>query len=648
MLQNLGDKLKRHRWLATIVLGLLALIFAAWGAYGVVNVSFGPQDFGLKVNGETISTETLNRAWQERQGQYQQALNGAPLPPAQTRALQQQLLDEYVRDTVLRQRAQQAGYRVSDSDVLAAYQTEQAFQVDGKFSPLAAKTMLMQIGMTPESYEAERRQGLQISQLTEGIQLSDFMTSAEINRIYALENEQREVRFAVLPAERYAAAVKIDDAQIKAWYDAHPGDYMTPESAQLQYALLSLDAIAAGVTVTDQDLQAYYDKNKSHYSENEKRHAHHILIAIGEPKDAKDAKAGGVDADAAALAKAQQLVAELKSGKNFGDLARKYSADPASAAQGGDLGWAEQSAYVGPFADALFKMQPGQISDPVKSQFGYHIIKLDEIRPAHVLTLADARTKIEADYRRAQASEVFGDREEQLQQKLEKGDTTDLAALASQFGLQLGEVKEFTRTGGAPLGGKPELVQAVFNDDMLAGNRIGGPVAITEDRVVVFKVLEHHAPAPQPIASVRDEVIAAVRKDASTTAAQLAAQDAVKQLEGGASFDTVIKGLGVSSAPAAFVARSDPQLPVQVRDAAFAAPRPAADKPQYKALPLDTGGAALFMLTAVRAGTAGANPKNDEQLVGQFMRRDRDGDMAAYLLELEHRAAVKRNPNVFE
>ena len=640
MLQNLGDKLKRHRWLATIVLGLLAVIFAAWGAYGVVNVGFGPQDFGLKVNGERISTETLNRAWQERQGQYQQALNGAPLPAAQTRALQQQLLDEYVRETVLRQRAQEAGYRASDSQVLAAYQSEPAFQVDGKFSALAAKTMLMQIGMTPEGYEAERRQGLQISQLTEGIQLSDFMTSAELNRIYALENEQREVRYAVLPAERYAAAVKIDDAQIKAWYDAHPGDYMTPESVRLQYAQLSLDAIASQVTVKDEDLQAYYDKNKSHYSENEKRHAHHILIAVSDPKDAK--------ADAAALAKAQQVLAELKSGKNLADLAHKYSADPASAAQGGDLGWAEQSAYVGPFAEALFKLQPGQISDPVKTQFGYHIIKLDEIRPAHVLSLADARAKIEADYRRAQASELFGDREEQLQQKLEKGETTDLAALATQFGLQLGEVKAFTRSGGAPLGGKPELVQAVFNNDALAGNRIGGPVALAEDRLVVFKVLEHQTPAPQPIASVHDEVIAAIRKDASTSAAQLAAQDAVNQLNGGASFDAVIKGLAVNSAPAAFVARNDPQLPVQVREAAFTAPRPAANKPEYRALPLDTGGAALLMLSAVRAGTAGANPKNDEQLVGQYMRRDRDGDMAAYLLELEHRATVKRNPSVFE
>jgi peptidyl-prolyl cis-trans isomerase D len=139
MLQNIGDKLKSQRWLATLLLGLLALIFAAWGAYGIVNVSFSPQDYGLKVNGERISTETLSRAWQERQAQYAQALNGAALPPAQTQGLQQQLLDEYVRETVLRQRAQSAGYRASDAQVRAAYESEPAFQVEGKFSPQAAQ-----------------------------------------------------------------------------------------------------------------------------------------------------------------------------------------------------------------------------------------------------------------------------------------------------------------------------------------------------------------------------------------------------------------------------------------------------------------------------------------------------------------------------
>ena len=630
MLQSIGDKLKSQRWLAAPLLGLLALIFAAWGAYGIVNISFAPQDYGLKVNGERVSTDALNRAWQERQAQYAQALNGAPLPPAQSKLMQQQLVNEYVRETVLRQRAQSDGYRASDPQVLAAYQGEQAFQVDGKFSAEAAKTMLAQVGLTPAAYEAERRQALQIAQLTEGIQLSDFLTTAELNRIYALENEQREIRYALLPPEKYAASAKIDEAQIKAWYEAHLNDYMSPESLKLQYALLSLDSIAPQISIKDEELQAYYEKNKSRYSENEKRHAHHILIP-----------------DAAALAKAQQVLAELKSGKDFGELARKYSADPGSAAQGGDLGWAERSAYVAPFSDALFAMQPGQISDPVKTQFGYHIIKLDEIRPAHVLTLADGRAKIEADYRRARAAEIFGDREEQLQEKLERGETTDLASLASQFGLQLGEIANFTRAGGAPLGGKPELVQSVFNDEALSGNRIGGPVALAEDRLALFKVLEHHAPAAQPLASVHDEVAAAVRKSGSTAAAKSAADQAVKQLDGGADFDTVIKGLGVSSGPAAFVGRSDPQLPVQVREAAFAAPRPQ-DKPLYRALALDNGGAALLKVSAVRAGSAGANRQNDEQLAMQFKNRDRDGDIAAYVLELEQRADVKRNPNIFQ
>jgi peptidyl-prolyl cis-trans isomerase D len=639
MLQSIGDKLKSHRWLATPILGLLALIFAAWGAYGIVNVSFSPQDYGLKVNGERVSTDTLNRSWQERQAQYAQSLNGATLPPAQVQMLQQQLVNEYIRETVLRQRAQKDGYRATRQEVIDAYQSEKAFQVDGKFSPQAAETMLAQIGLTPSGYEAERRQALQISQLTEGIQLSDFLTTGELNHIFALENEQREVRYLVLPQDKFAPA-KIDEAQIKSWYDAHANEYMSPESVKLQYAVLSLDSIASQITIKEEDLQAWYDKNKNRYSENEKRHAHHILIPISDAKDPKS--------DAAALEKAKQVEAEVKSGKDFGELARKYSADPGSAKQGGDLGWAESNAYVGPFSDALFAMQPGQVSDPIKSQYGYHIIKLDEIRPAHVLSLADGRTKIEADYRRAQASEAFGDREEQLQQKLEQGQSTDLAALASQFGMQVGELDNFTRAGAPPLGSKPDVVQAVFNDETLGGDRIGGPVALAEDRVAVFKVLEHHTPAPQPLASVHDEVAASVRKSLSTDAAKSAADQAVKHLDDGADFDTVAKGLGVTSAPAGYVGRNDPQLPVQVREAAFNAPRPAADKPEYRAIPLDNGGAAVLKLSAVRAGSSGANQQNDEQLALQFKNRDRDGDLSAYMAQLEQSAEVKRNPNIFQ
>jgi peptidyl-prolyl cis-trans isomerase D len=312
-----------------------SVIFALWGAYGVVSSSFGPPDFALKINGERISNETLNRAWQERQAQYQQMLNGSEMSDAQKKQLQQQLIDEYVRKTLLSQRAAEAGYRVTQAQVAKAVTSEPAFQLEGKFDPRVAKVMLAQAGMTEEGYVNERRESMQVGQLNQGIELSEFMTPTELGHLCAGEPAARTAlrgltcRSLIWPASRSTRP------------GSRPGttvtrtDYMSPESVKLKYAELRLDALdASGDRQAREDLQAYYDKVKSRYSEGEKRHAHHILIAVADAKDAK--------ADAAALAKANQIEAELKGGKDFSELAKKYSADPGSAAQGGDLGWAEK------------------------------------------------------------------------------------------------------------------------------------------------------------------------------------------------------------------------------------------------------------------------------------------------------------------
>jgi peptidyl-prolyl cis-trans isomerase D len=640
MLQSLGDKLKAHKWLGAIVLGLLAVIFAIWGAYGIVNISFGPADYGLKINGETINADTLNRAWQERQAQVVQSLNGGDLSEAQKQTLQSQLVDEYVRQTLLSQRAYKSGYRASDTDVAAAYQSEPAFQVEGKFDARAAQTMLAQAGMTPEMYETEQRQELETNQLTAGIQVSDFLTPTETHQIYALENEQRQLRYALLPADRYAPS-KVDDATVKAWYQSHQSDYLSPESVSLQYAELRLDTIASQVQVTPEALQAFYQKNQARYQQLETRHAHHILIAVSDPKDPK--------ADAAALAKARDVLAQLKAGKDFGALAKQYSADPASAAQGGDLGWATRTAYVPEFAGALFSMQqPGQLSGPVKTEFGYHIIRLDGVRPASTKSFDEVHAQVESEYRRDQAASIFGDRQEQLQQALDSGTVTDLGQLAHRFDLQMGRVDNFTRTGGgAPLGSKPELLRAAFSDDALSGQRITGPVVLAEDQIVIFKVLSHQLPAPEPIATVKDEIVAAIRKSDGTKGALAAAQDAVKQLQQGTSLDAVTKTLGVSAAPSVFVGRSDPQVPAQIRAAAFAAAKPD-PKAVYQALALDDGGAAVIAVTAVKAGASGANPQNDQQLEDEYLKRDRQGELAAYILDMQQRAKVERSPTLFQ
>ncbi len=253
MLQNIGDTLKGQRWLAFLILGLLILVFALWGTYGVVDLTFGTPKYGLKVNGEEVPTATLQQAWQERQSQVQQQLK-TDIPPAVRTQLQNQLLDQFTRETLMRQRATERGFRVDDDAVINAYKSETAFQVEGKFDELAAKGVLAQIGLTPLAYENRLRNSLQISQLERSLRIGDFLTQSELQRAFALENEQREVRYALLPVAGYAAAVKVSDAQAKAWYDAHPDDYLSKESVRLQYAELRLDAVAAAIAVNPADL----------------------------------------------------------------------------------------------------------------------------------------------------------------------------------------------------------------------------------------------------------------------------------------------------------------------------------------------------------------------------------------------------------
>ena len=634
MLQNIGDILKGQRWLAFLVLGLLILVFALWGTYGIVDLTFGAPKYGLKVNGEEVLVSTLQQAWQQRQSQYQQQTK-TDIPPAVRIQLQNQLLDEFTRETLMRQRATERGFRVGDEAVIKAYKSEQAFQVDGKFSDIAAKGMLAQVGMSPAAYERQLRNTLQISQLEHSLQLGDFLTDSEVKRAFALENEQREVRYALLPLAAFSGAVKVDDARAKAWYDAHPDDYLSKESVHLQYAELRLETIAAAITVNADDLEAWYKQNQSRYVEAEKRHAQHILITVGGNKDAA--------ADAAAMAKAQAVLKEARAGGDFSALAKKYSQDPGSARQGGDLGWALRGAYVQAFADKVFSMKPGEISDPVKTQFGYHIIRLAEIQAEHSRTLADAHAQIEADYRRDRAADLFGDRQEQLQQKLETTSGGDLAALSKEFGLTLGEVAEYTRGGGGALGVNSELSGVVFGDTVLKDQRIGGPVALADDRLVIVKVLEHHPAQPRPLADMRSEINAAVAKEEGTKAARAAADSAVKRLRAGASLDAVAKELHTNATAATYMGRGDPQPPAQIRDAAFAAPGVGAGKPVYEAIAMDEGGAAVVAVQAVRPGAAGANPANDQQLVVSFAQRHSQADLAAYVAEIQRRATVRRN-----
>src|SRR6516164_3882404 len=638
MLQRIGDALKgrggstRRKWITYLFVGVLSFVFAAWGAYGIVNLNFGGSNYAAEANGSKIAIEDARNAWLRQQSMWQQRLGGSELPaPLRTR-LQDQVLESLIRRALLTQRSHDLGYRVSDAALREAVQGEPAFQVDGVYSPDAAKAALAQAGVSVDIYKEQLRTDLQQVQLEGGIRVSAFLTPAELTRLTELEDQQREVRYLILPVDRFRSSSPVADAAVQAYYKEHLGQYMNPESVRLQYAELRLEALAAQQELSDADLRAAYEKAKSRLEVPEKRHARHILIT-------------GKD-DAAALAQAQQVLAQAKAGKDFGALAKQYSQDPGSAQNGGDLGWAERSAFVKPFADALFAMKAGEITGPVKTQFGYHIIRLDEIQASKGKSFEEARPELEAQVRRARATDRFGEIQEQLQAKLaEPG--ADLAALAQQFTLQQGEVKEFVKgVGGAPLGAAPQLQQLLFGDPPLGTDKIAGPVLLGDDRLAIFRVLEHRASAPKPLAEVRESIVAAITKEQGTQAALSAAERARDDLLKGSSFDAVATQLKVSADPAHFIGRNDPSVPAQIRDAAFAVPRPAG-KPEFRAVTLNDGGAALIAVSAVR--TAAAHD-NEAQATRALQETERLGTGAtmAYVDEVRRTASVRKNPKAFE
>ena len=643
MLQNIGDKLKgqaegggrAHRWVYYLIIGALILVFAAWGPYSA-DLSLGGSSYAAKVNGETISIEEMNQQWQEQQGQLLQSFGGT-MTDAQREAAQKQLLEASVQRLGIMQHANAVGFRISDAHVVQEFHNESAFQVDGQFNMETARARLAAAGISEREYVDDLRRRLLTNQLLGVVGISDFLTTAESQRILALLDEERELRYALLQPEDFAGKAAVEPAAIEAWYAAHKDNFAIPEAVKLAYAEMSLADVSSAVVVTEEQVKARYEQDKATYMQPETRKASHILIAVDGDTD-----------DAKAAAEAADLAKQIKGGADFAALAQQHSSDTGSAANGGDLGWAGRDVYVPAFADKLFSMQQGEVSDPVKTEFGYHIIRLDGIRAAQGRSLDDVRAELTAALRNEEAVTEFNQRQDRLQELLERpGASFD--QLVKEFTMRRGEVERFERgAGGLPLGSDAELNRDVFSDASLTQHRVGGPVQLGDDRITVFQVEEHFAASTQPLEEVRAHVVAELIRERGAEAALAAANDAVAKLGDGRSFEQVADSLKVKAEPAKYVGRGSPDLPVEIRDAVFAAARPAPDKPLRKVIRLDDGSVAVLQVTGWRVQSLSDNPQlvamRAEREMGRYTRRD----IEAYIGGVIDAAKVRINPDTFK
>ncbi len=632
MLQKIHDKLTG--WLAYVVLGAIAAVFVLWG----INWTLGAPDYAAKVNGREIPINDVREAYQRELAQLQRASNGNA-DEAQRTALKKKVIDSFVADEALITRVQGLGYRVSDSDVLAAESQIPAFQVNGKFDMEHAVAVLKASGRSIPQVEGMIRRQVQLQQLDSAMQATAFATDADVKRIDALLRQQREVGWLVLQAARYAAAATPTDADIQAYYDAHKSQFMTPETVDLHYIEISLAKLAANVPVNDAQLRAYFDDQKARNPENyvqaETRRVSHILIQVTNPKD-----------DAAAKAKAEGLLKRIQGGEDFAKLAKQYSQDPGSAPQGGDLGWSERKVWVKPFADAAFGMKVGEVRGPVKTQFGYHIIKLEGIRPAAVKTFDQSKTDIEAEYRKSEAERQFND----LQDKLADAalqNPTDLEAVARKAGLTVQEIPNFSRTdGGGALGKAPKVIEAAFSADVLDGN-VSSIVEVEKGTGVVIRATDHKLPQQKPLSAVREAIIAPWKAERGSELALAAAKRVADQLTGGETWAGIAKALVVTPQLPHFVGRRDDAVPIDVRRVAFEAPKPAG-KPIYRSVALANGDAVVVGVSAVREDPSGNSPDAIANLRRELAQQYASDDAQTYAAAARDDAKVIVNPQAID
>jgi peptidyl-prolyl cis-trans isomerase D len=631
MLQTIHDKLKG--WVAGVVLGAIGLVFVFWG----INWTLSAPTYAAKVNGSEISSNDVRQTYQQQLAQMERQ-SSVPLDDAMRNVIKQRVLEEYVASEALVTRADELGYRVSDTELLAEMAKVPALQVDGKFDSGHALAVLNAQGRSPTQIEGLFRRDAKLRQLDSALNGSSFATPTELKEYRALTQQQRELAWLTVSAAKYAAGATPDEAAVKAYYDAHKAEYMTPESVNLRYVELSLEKLAAKVSVDESQLKAYYEEQKAKtpdlFLQPEQRRVRHILLSVNDPKE-----------DAAVKAKAESVFKRAQAGEDFSKLAKEFSQDPGSATQGGDLGWSERKVFVGPFADAAFGMKVDEIRGPVKTQFGYHILKLDGIQPAAVKTFEQAKVELETEYKRNEAERLFNNAQDQLADAALQN-ATDIDVVAKKAGLTVQDVPDFTRSdGGGALGKVPAVIDAAFSQDVLDG-RLSSIVEVEKGRGVVLHATDHKLPQQKPLEAVRTDVIGAWKKQRGVELASAAAADALKRLNAGESWDAVAKSLGATLQAPKFIARSDQAVPMEVRISAFKAPKPA-QKPLYQSLSLGDGDAAVLAFSAVREDPNAATVP-DADLRMQYAAQIASFEAQSYAAAARADAKITLNPKAID
>lgn len=504
------EAIRKHAqgWLAKVILALIAVTFALFGVDSYMKGD-GTGGVVAEVGELGISREELTREIQAQSDRMRESM-GPAFDPAltETAEFRKQVLDSMIERKALLQDAQKLKFIAPDAYLAAVLMQIPAFQQDGKFSQARYEAILRQNGRTPAQFENDLRQSFMLEAVTSPATLAAFPSSTALEQIARLVAQQREISWVDLPVSTVASQVKVTPADVEKYYAANKAEFTEPEQIRAEYLSLDRNAVAAGITVSDQAVAAYYASNAAQFGQPEQRSASHILIGVD------------ADADAATRAKAKARATELyqtvlKAPERFAELARTQSQDPGSAAQDGSLGSFGRGMMVKPFEDAVFSMKPNEIRGPIESDFGYHIIRLDEIQAAQTAPLSQVKAAVVDALRKQQAQRSFADLAERFSNLVyENAGSLQAAATAVKLTIQQ---TDWISAKQAPAPFNHEaLAAALFSKESIKSKQNTEAIEVQPGVLVAARVVEHRAARVRPLAEVSSSIEAKLRAELTT------------------------------------------------------------------------------------------------------------------------------------
>lgn len=612
-------------WMGKVLMALLSLPFILFGVESYFSGGSN-SEIAATVDKKNISRRELDQKVDEQRKALLPKVGGdADL--INTNVLHQQVLDNLIAQSVILNQANRLGLTMTDNQIVAMIHKEPSFQKDGKFSDELFQTYLKNSGQDRFTLFKMIREQTSLSLMAQGISATSVSGGAEIDRIMKLQTEKRDVQLATILASPYLAQVNVTDAQISSYYNANKAHLNSLEQVNLDYVTLDSSSFANQVKVTDQDLQTRYQAMVQAAAGNEQRHAQHILISTD--------KIG----DAAAKKKIESLAAQIKAGADFGALAKANSDDQGSAVNNGDLGFAGHGVYVPEFDKALYALQPNQVSEPVKTQFGYHLIKLLEVKKADVPSFDSVKAQLMVEANQAKLDTAYADAQSQINEQAAGSDS--LVDLAKAHNLSISHSGLIGRSGVAGDFSNKDLLTTAFSDESTKDRKVSSGITISPTRTMWIQVTQYQPVKPLTLAEATPKIRATLQMQGAMALAKAKAQEVAASLNSGKTVEQTAAALGVTFQNMGEVTR-DKGLPSAVlSNTAFSITAPAAGHTNAKTVSVASGVVVLAVSKVTDEATE-ITPEQRKQIQSSLSTLRGQQELEDYVEYLKSQAKIEK------